>query len=150
MSNQLELIKSPERLLEWWPDMMTGLPEFCAVMNRHVSQADFAQTVLKIMNNPEGLVGILHSKNGKFLGYGLAYASTDPDGTRSMFVYYTYSNQKCATTVKELFEHCTRYARQMGIRQMSAVSPRTSGAALRWFEKRMKFRRAGLLFTQAI
>lgn len=150
MSNELRLVKTPADLLGVWDQLLAGLPELCAVLEKKVEPAEFASTVLQILTNPEALVGVLYSKNGKFLGYGLAYGVADPDGVKSMFVYYTYSNGKCATTVKELFAHCARLAREMGIRQLSAVSPRMSGAAIRWFEKKMKFRRRGLLFTQSI
>lgn len=152
--NTVRRLRGVGDMLEMWPFLLAGLPAYNGALEgtgtKPYDSAGWASVLFKMLNDPRGGIAVLTNKRNKPLGYGVAYPVTDPDGAETMFIYYTYSTGECPSAVKELFDYTSQYARSIGIRRMGAVSPRTSGAAARWFEKKMKFRNCGTLYLQDI
>ena len=85
-----------------------------------------------------GKIFKLSSKNDKPLGFISASDSTsDYHRGRVLHVYAIYSNGKCSTAVKTLFQELEKWARTVNFSEIQAVSGRTSGASIRW--ARQKF-----------
>lgn len=117
-----------------------------------LTELQFFQILLyAIAKHPrQGGVGLLTSKNGKPLGYGIMLEDTEPFCKRSAVVYAVYSNGKCATTTEELLENAERWARTEGFVELHACSRRINGAAIRLFEKKWKFKRICLVFRKEV
>ena len=153
-TNIFTWLKSLSEIQTHWDFFLEGLTN---LNDPHGARGDltpvqfFQMLLYAVEKHPHhGGVGLLTSKNGKPLGYGVVLDNTEPFCRKSVVVYAVYSNGKCATTTVELLANAERWAREHGFAEMQACSRRINGAAIRLFEKKWKFRRICLVFHKEI
>ena len=152
--NYLEVLKSKEDVLKNWDFLKEGFDQMNnpAKANMNESESAFSKTLIKAVYSwPDAFVGVLRSKNGKVLGYGVGYDSTSAfQDSRSLWIYATYSNRKYKNTVKDMLSWAELFAKQYGFSEIGTATGRINGAAFYWYEKRLGFSRRFVTFRKGV
>lgn len=153
--NHTKIITSLEEFLAWWPFLIEGLSvlqDKHAGNNPDITADEFFRHLLHVLSGgvDYGIIMLLLSKNDKPLGYIVVNDNTYLFQTKTAVVYAIYSNNKCPSTVHELVHDATLWGRPRGYKCVQATSYRLNGAALRWFERKLGFRRRCIVFEREV
>jgi len=149
---KVKILTTAQDVIDWWPFFLEGLHELNQLPDKEdrVTPEEYLQTILHTATLPTdlGLVGVITSKNGKPLCYGVVMNNTVRFRRKSCCVYAVYSTKQARAVVRFALEYFEKWARENGYSVIHAFSPCMNGSRFRLFEKHWKFRRASILFTK--
>lgn len=134
-----------------WPflkEAMDGLNDKARA--GYTVEAFFAMLIKVVGLKDDGLLLMLKSKNGKPLGVGVSFSAMDFSGESCFYVWAAYSNSKCKTTLSELLEHTSEFARARGHKLIKMSTPRINPAADRLFVDTLGFTKAAVVYSKTI
>jgi hypothetical protein len=147
-------VTRPEDVLEFWPFFQEGLTEFNKLAMgpwRELTNGEWLSYLLNSAADPETyVVGVILSKHGKPLCFGLSEVRDNFYGEKTLTVVFTYSNDKSFTAVASLLALAEKICKEMGIHKIMAQSRRATGASIRWFEKKLRFKRLSIQFYKEV
>ena len=151
--NILLYINTLELFLEWWPFLLEALPLLnrTNVGSEKVSADRYFSVLTREALGPpsDGVVIVLASKNTKPLGFVVLLNNTAPFSPKTALCYAVYSNNKCATAVRQLDRETKGWCTLHGYKKMVAASRMIHGATVRWFKNR-GFERDCLVFRRTV
>lgn len=138
--------------MRWWPFLREGLRVFQNDLKWDKTDEDYLKMLMFVLTAGDdcGGIFILVSGGGQPYGYLVCIENTAPFCPRSVNIYAIHTNNKCPSTVAELSAEAQQWAISKGFKEVYACSYRMSGAAIYWFEKKMKFRRKYMVFSKKL
>lgn len=151
--NRLIQISSVDHLLRWWNFFKEGLHFLNTEQKWGKTNEQFLEALLYIVSNGEenGFVSVLVSGAGQPYGFiVVANNTTRFSDAKTCNIYAIYTNQDCRSTVAELSAEAFQWAKTHSYKLAQACSHRVNGAAIRWFQKKMRFDRMFVVFTKEL
>lgn len=113
---------------------------------------DFLSELLRIarVGLDTAITAIFTSKNGKPLGYIILMDETLGSIERTAHIYAAYSNGLYRGIADEAIRFAEEWATKRGFDKLQASSRRMSGAAMKLFKKRLKFRPVYVVFEKGL
>ena len=96
------------------------------------------------------ITAVFFSKSGKPLGYIILMDETLGSVERVAHIYAAYSNGLYRGIADEAIRFAEEWAKQNGFNKLQATSRRMSGAAMKLFKKRLKFRPVYVVFEKGL
>lgn len=152
-TNRVVRLENAYQIVEHWGFLVYAMEQLNDPRraNAGYTPESFFNTLLRVTSlNEDGLVCLLLSKNGKYLGFGCGFTATTFDFETCFYIWQAYSNSLCKTALSELLSHCERYAKNLGHTTVKASTPRTTGAANRFFEGILGFNLECFSYTKKI
>ena len=151
--NRVIHVTTADEILDHWAFFNEGrmaLNDPSRARADYTPEGFFNMLVKVALMNTEGLILVLTDKNGNPLGFGCAFTGVDFQGDACFFVWECYSNSTCSTTTKELLNYTEEYAKSIGHNVIKLSTKRLTGAALRYFEGSLHFKREYIQFRKDI
>lgn len=147
----LKRLHSLQEIIAQWPFITEGLAQYNALNASHrvVTPEEFMRVYMHILD-VGGLSQIVKDADGNPLSCSMGWAVNTPLDPPNLYVFWVYCNGRDAGAVKMMMEDARAWCRERGITKISAASVRTSGASIRWFEKKMGFKRDSITFLQEV
>lgn len=152
--NYVDLILTNDEILEEWPFLVEGLNHMNNPQKSNMCEAH--ETYLKTLSRcactwPDGFVGILRSKNGKPLGFGVGYNSSSLlQNKKVLWIYATYSNGKYKDAVPDMLKWGDEFAKCFNYDEVATATGRVNGSNFAWFEKKLGFSRRYVVFKKKV
>lgn len=151
--NRYVRFRTAYQLVEKWDffeEARKGLNNPHGARCNYTSEKFFNMMTRTTLMDEKGLVLMLTSKNGKPLGCGVAFAAQDFEGESCFYVWTCYTSGKCRSTLHDLLEYTSAYAKHLGFDAIKLATPRITGGAFRLFEDKLGFKRSFIAFTRKI
>jgi hypothetical protein len=149
-----EYVSTVEDVLRNWPLFHEGWlalrrPDGARAQ---MSACEFLQKLLHISSLPEGegAIIIFKSKNGKPLGFTVVVNDSETLSRRTLLIYAAYSNGKYVDGPREHQYVVELWALQHNYIELHAQSPRMNGSAQRFFERKLGFHPACIVYKKVL
>lgn len=148
------VVQDVPTLLHWWPLFLEGWTELCSPVKGRgdLTASEFLTMLLRVLSlGPnDGLVAVFVSQNDKPLGFAVVMNDSETPERRTALIYAGYSNSKYAHAAVEETEFVQKWAKARGFTELHAQSRRLSGAAMRWFRKKLGFQPMAVMFSKPL
>lgn len=152
--NVVERVLTQARLVELWPFFQEGLDQLNDPRRAGMDETPevfFKQLGWIVHNKSNSALIVVKSKKEKPLGFAAGYQTTPIFAKNKVFfIYVVYSNGKNKNTVSDVLDIFTNIAKGFGLTEFQTATGRFSGAAFRWFEKKLGFERRFMVFRKLL
>lgn len=153
-SNQVVRLTRSQDVIQFWEFLKEGLYEFNKLAIgpwRALTEGEWLAYLLDTVGVLDRfLIGVVLSKNGKPLAYGLCEVRDTFFGEQNLVVVFTYSNEKSYTAPIDLLQAAEEFCKHHGIAKLMAQSRRITSGPIRWFERKLGFRRLSIQFYKEV
>lgn len=151
MEKSLKRLHSLQEIIADWGFIIEGLTQYNALNASHrvVTPEEFMRVYMHILD-VGGLAQIVKDENGEPLALSMGWTVKPPLDPPSLYCFWAYCNGRDSGACKMMIDDSKAWCRDRGITKISAASVRTSGASIRWFEKKMGFKRDAITFLQEV
>jgi len=145
MSYKFCIIKSIQELLTYHELIHSAFTDFEDRRLLEVTELTYVQALMDCVARPEGgFVCIVKNKNDLVLALGAVQYLTKEEA----HLYSGWHNQKDPNLVKVVLSWLDMYLSKRGIKSYTFSTRRSSGAAIRCFEKKHGFKKDTLTFRR--
>ena len=141
-------------LIRWWAFFVAGWQDLCSPVKGRgdLTLDEFLSVLLRVVSiQPrDGLLAVIASKNEKPLAFCVVMEDSETPRRRTALIYAGYSNEKDKAVILPTFEYVETWAKANGFVELHAQTNRFSGAAMRWFRKKLRFTPKAVLFSKAL
>lgn len=147
---KIKPLKSLEDISKYTSFLQRGFRELCEKGKYERTWEHFFMVLTKCTLQASGEVAVLLTQSNKALGFILVLDNSHEFTGKSAYIYATYVDGTYSKSVHELEAYAINWARGRDIHVIQAATRRINGAAFRWFESKLGWKRDMLVFKKEV